>query len=305
MTVERLEIGAELVSRLVAGQFPRWRDLPVRPVSKAGWDNATFRLGEEMAVRLPSAERYAPQVEKEQTWLPRLAPGLPLPIPTPLAFGAPAEGYPFCWSVVRWLPGETAEATPPIDLPRFAADLARFLAALHAIDASDGPAAGPHSFFRGGPLATYDAQTRRAVTKLEDEIDAKACLDVWGSALAASWSGPPVWVHGDFAATNLLVDDGRLSGVIDFGCSAVGDPACDLAIAWTLLDDAAREVFRNDLPLDAGTWARGRGWTLWKALIVLAEPTNAAVHDCKLRRRDLDRVLSDHLAFGGRRSGAS
>jgi aminoglycoside phosphotransferase (APT) family kinase protein len=170
-------------------------------------------------------------VEKEQTWLPRLAPSLPLPIPAPLACGAPAEGYPFPWSVCRWLPGETAEAAPPADLAGFAADLAVFLGALQAVDASDGPAAGPHSFFRGGSLAIYDEPTRRAVAILGNEVDEASCLEVWDAALAASWTGPPVWVHGDVAATNLLVGDGQLSAVIDFGCSAVGDPACDLAIA--------------------------------------------------------------------------
>jgi aminoglycoside phosphotransferase (APT) family kinase protein len=298
MSAGRLEIGADLVGRLVAGQFPQWSDLPVRSVSKGGWDNVTFRLGEEMTVRLPSAGRYVSQVEKEQTWLPRLAPSLPIPIPTPLACGAPTEDYPFPWSVCRWLPGETAEAAPPADLTRFAADLAGFLVALQAIDASDGPATGPHSFFRGGPLATYDEQTRQAVAKLGDEVDAAACLEVWEAARAAPWSGPPVWVHGDVAASNLLVGDGRLSAVIDFGCSAVGDPACDLAIAWTFLDDAARATFRAALPLDAGTWARGRGWTLWKALIVIAELPNVNLRDRQLRRRDLDRVLADYLAFG-------
>jgi aminoglycoside phosphotransferase (APT) family kinase protein len=264
---------------------------------KGGWDNVTFRLGEEMTIRLPSAELYVPQVEKEQTWLPRLAPSLPLPIPAPLACGAPAEGYPFPWSVCRWLPGETAEAAPPADLAGFAVDLAVFLAALQAIDASDGPVAGPHSFFRGGSLAIYDEPTRRAVAILGDEIDAAACLEVWDAALAAAWTGPPVWVHGDVAAANLLVGDGQLSAVIDFGCSAVGDPACDLAIAWTFLDDAARKAFRAALPLDAGTWARGRGWTLWKALIILAGLSSVTIHDRQLRRRDLDRVLADH--FGG------
>jgi aminoglycoside phosphotransferase (APT) family kinase protein len=290
----RPAIDVALVARLVAEQFPQWAGLPIRPVVLGGWDNRTFHLGERMTVRLPSARRYARQVEKEQRWLPRLAPGLPLPIPAPLAMGAPGQGYPWPWSVYGWLDGETASAATIGDLPRFAANLAGFLSALQRIDATDGPAAGPHSFWRGGPLATYDAETRTAIAALDGRIDARAVTAVWEAALAADWDGPPVWVHGDMAAGNLLVDNGRLSAVIDFGCSCVGDPACDLAVAWTFFDGRAREAFRAALPLDPGTWARGRGWTLWKALIVYAALPGANPLDADKSGRIIADLVADH-----------
>jgi aminoglycoside phosphotransferase (APT) family kinase protein len=289
-----VEIDAALASRLVAAQFPRWAALTVRPLTAGGWDNRTFRLGQEMLVRLPSAERYVAQVAKEQLWLPRLAPGLPLPIPAPLAVGAPGEGYPWPWSVYRWIQGETAAASI-IDDVRLAVDLANFLAALQRLDTDGGPAAGAHNFFRGGPLMTYDAETRRAVAELGGRIDAAAVLAVWNAALASDWRGPPVWVHGDVTAGNLLVDDGRLSAVIDFGCCGVGDPACDLAIAWTYLEGAARDAFRAALPLDAGTWARGRGWTLWKALIVWAALPGANPLDAEASARIVRDLVKEHF----------
>ena len=267
MTVEVTE---GLVRRLVESQFPQWRNLPIRPVAQSGWDNRTFHLGEEMLVRLPSAGRYAAAVEREHVWLPRLAPHLPLSIPAPLALGAPGEGYPYPWSVRGWLAGETALAAPPSDLMSFAADLAAFLNAFHAISAEGGPAAGKDSFFRGASLATYDAQTREAVGKLAGQIDSSAVLLLWDAALSAPFTGPPVWVHGDLVDANILVRSDRLSAVIDFGQLCVGDPACDLAIAWTVFQGESRRAFRHALPLDAGTWARGRGWALWKAVIRLA-----------------------------------
>jgi aminoglycoside phosphotransferase (APT) family kinase protein len=263
-------------------------------VAGGGWDNRTFRLGEEMLVRLPSAERYVAQVAKEQFWLPRLAPRLPLPIPAPLAMGAPGEGYPWPWSVYRWIEGATAAASI-IDDVKLAVDLAHFLAALQRLDAEGGPVAGAHNFFRGGPLTVYDAETRRAVAKLGGRIDAGAVLAVWDTALAADWRGPPVWVHGDVTAGNLLVQGGRLSAVIDFGCCGVGDPACDLAVAWTYLEGEAREAFRAALPLDAETWARARGWTLWKALIVWAALPGANPLDAEKSARVVRDLLAEHF----------
>ena len=231
---DEVDINVSLVSRLVAAQFPQWADLPVTPAVPQGWDNRTFRLGAHMTVRLPSAAAYALQVEKEHRWLPKLAPHLPLSIPVPLAKGAPADGYPWQWSVYRWLEGETATAERIADLRQFATALARFLTALQRIDPAGGPPPGRHNFFRGGPLTVYDAETRQALAALEGRIDTIAANAVWEAALAASGHGSPVWFHGDVAAGNLLVRDGRLGAVIDFGTSGVGDPSCDLAIAWTL-----------------------------------------------------------------------
>jgi aminoglycoside phosphotransferase (APT) family kinase protein len=291
--ITRDAITADLATRLVAQQFPAWADLPVEPVAESGWDNRTFRLGDAMTVRLPTAEYYVAAVAKEHTWLPRLAPHLPLPIPTPLALGAPGSGYPWPWSVRRWIDGRPATEQRIADLAGFATDLAGFLVALWGADVPGGPAAGAHSFHRGGDLAVYDRETRAALATLEGQLDGTAAVTVWEEALAATATRPPVWFHGDIAVGNLLVDDGgRLSAVIDFGTSGVGDPACDLVIAWTLFDGPSREVFRRGTALDDGAWARAAGWALWKALITLAAP-DATPADRAGAARTLDRVLAD------------
>ncbi len=290
-----VEIDTALVKNLIAAQFPDWADLSVRPVANGGWDNRTFHLGETMLVRLPSAERYVAQVEKEHRFLPALGPQLPLPIPAPLGLGKPGEGYPWAWSVYAWIAGDRSSLRTIANLVVFAEDLADFLQALWKIDASDGPPAGPHNFFRGGALEVYDNETRRSIKVLADQIDVPLITEIWERALASTWKSRPVWVHGDVAEGNLLVRDGRLAAVIDFGSSGTGDPACDLVIAWTLFDGPAARAFRNRVRLDAETWERARGWCLWKALITIAgEPgTNPLVKD--EHRRWIDRIVADHL----------
>ena len=296
-SVDKAAITPALVSRLVAAQFPQWAGLPVRPVDLDGWDNRTFRLGPEMSVRLPSGRQYALQVGKEHRWLPVLAGHLPLSIPQPRAKGAPGFGYPWPWSVYGWLDGRPAAAGQLASLSQFAADLAAFLAALYRIDPAGGPEPGDHNFFRGGPLSTYDAETRDAIAVLGDDIDVRGATEVWDAALAATWRGTPVWVHGDVSVGNLLVDRGRLSAVIDFGSSAVGDPACDVTIAWTFLSGESREVFRAALPADAATWARGRGWALWKALIMLAAGRRGNQEEAG-PRRIIGEVIAEHRKAG-------
>jgi aminoglycoside phosphotransferase (APT) family kinase protein len=293
-SVDKTAITPALVSRLVADQFPQWADLPVRPVEHDGWDNATFRLGEDMAVRLPSAGQYALQVDKEHRWLPVLAGRLPLPIPEPLAKGAPAREFPRKWSVYRWLDGDHATAGRVTDPGRFAADLADFLAALYQIDPAGGPPPGEHNFFRGGPLTMNDSEARAALAALGAEIDTVRAAEVWETALGASWHGPPLWLHGDVSPENLLVRDGHLSAVIDFGCSAVGDPACDLDIAWTFMAGRSRRAFRNRLPADEATWARGRGWALWKAMMVLIGALKDDPEDAIETKRVIGEILADH-----------
>jgi aminoglycoside phosphotransferase (APT) family kinase protein len=306
------DIAPRLVAKLVAAQFPQWAELPVRRVSLDGWDNTTFRLGRELTARLPSHARYVAQVEKEQRWLPVLRRSLPFPIPEPVAAGRPTADFPRPWSIQRWIDGDSATAESVADSAAFAVDLAQFLRALHSVDAADGPAAGAHSFFRGGSLATYDVATRTAIAALADRLDAATASDVWESAVSTSWERPPVWVHGDIAPSNILVRHGRIHAVIDFGCCAVGDPACDLAIAWTFLDDESRALFRRALPLDDATWARGRAWALWKALITLLEdePAGRGRHGAVTSRRFgwsgnardvVDRVLADHVRTHRRR----
>ncbi|MQY25948.1 aminoglycoside phosphotransferase family protein [Nocardia aurantia] len=264
-------IRAELVERLISVQFPQWNGLAVTPVEHEGHDNRTYRLGDELAVRLPTAADYAPAVRKEGRWLPWLAPGLPVAIPTVLAVGVPGFGYPYPWSVRAWIQGEPADRAEIPDMTEFARATAEFVRALQSCDTAGAPAAGAHSFHRGGRPGHYDAQTRDCLARFADLVDVPAATAVWESALAAKRRGEPVWFHGDLVAGNLLVDNGKLTAVIDFGTCGVGDPACDLTFAWTALSGPGREVFRRTVDADAATWARARGWALWKALVTLDE----------------------------------
>ncbi|MEU5979910.1 aminoglycoside phosphotransferase family protein [Streptomyces sp. NPDC047315] len=293
----RAGIDAALVRRLIAAQFPQWSALPVTPVQLDGWDNRTYRLGDELTVRLPTAEQYALAIPKETTWLPVLAPALPVPIPPIVAQGAPGEGYPYDWSVRGWLDGDVARPGRIDHLPDFAVAVGEFLLALQAVDATGGPAAGRHSFHRGAPPAFYDDETRAALAALTGRVDTERAAGVWQEALDASRQGQPVWFHGDFAVNNLLTKDGRLAAVIDFGTCGVGDPACDLVIAWTLFSGASREAFRDTVAQDDAMWARARGWALWKALICLAKVVDAEDADdaaeAEGHRRVIEEVLAD------------
>jgi len=296
--VRKAEITAGLVSRLVASQFPDWADLPVRPVDVDGWDNATFRLGDTMSVRLPSSEDHVESIKKEQRWLPVLAGQLPLPIPVLLGKGKPGCGFSRPWSVHQWIDGDPVRYEQPVaDMPQLASDLADFLAALYRIDATGGPGPGQHNFFRGGPLTVYDAETQEALTVLEGHIDTGLAAEVWRAALAARWDGPAVWFHGDAQPGNLLLDHGRLSAVLDFGTSGVGDPSCDTTIAWTFLSGQSTGVFKERLPADSATWVRGRGWAIWKAMIVLVSALESGDRDdASYTTNVIYKILADHLA---------
>ncbi|WIB77817.1 aminoglycoside phosphotransferase family protein [Curtobacterium sp. MCPF17_002] len=283
MHTEVPSIDETLVRRLVAAQFPDWDGLPVREVDHQGWDNRTFRLGDDLAVRLPSAAGYVPAVEKEQDVLPYLAGRLDIAVPEPVALGAPGAGYPFPWSVRRWLDGTVVEHADGLDTERFAAEVGAVLRQLRSIPAAGGPAAGEHSFHRGAHPSAYSDEVVTALDALGNAVDRAACERVWAAATATSWEHPAVWFHGDVAPGNLLVDgDGRLSALIDFGTCGVGDPACDLVLAWTFLEGDARQVLREAAGLDADAWSRARGWALWKSLIMLAGsagPGDRAEHE--------------------------
>ncbi|MDT0445715.1 aminoglycoside phosphotransferase family protein [Streptomyces johnsoniae] len=272
-------IDDDLVRRLIAGQFPRWAGLAVARLPSGGTVNAMFRLGDDMVVRLPLTAGGAGDVSLERTWLPRLAPRLPTSVPEVLGGGRPAEGYPWPWSVYKWLAGENPVAGALSDPVALAGDLAAFVAAMRSITLPGAPQA-----HRGGPVASLDAATRTAIEELrglpQEGVDCDAAAAVWAEALEApGWNGPPVWLHADLMPGNLLVNGGRLTSVIDFGCLGVGDPACDLFPAWNLLPADAREVFREALGVDDATWTRGRGRTLSQALIALPyyRGTNAAM----------------------------
>jgi aminoglycoside phosphotransferase (APT) family kinase protein len=295
MHVDEVDTDVSLVGRLLAAQFPQWADLPIEPVHSAGTDNAIYRLGDDMAVRLPRIHWATGQVDKEHQWLPRLAPHLPLAIPVPLARGVPAEGYPWHWSVYRWLEGETATIERIADPRQAATELAQFIAALQRIDPTGGPPPGPHNSGRGVPLAARDSHTRTAIEALQGILDAGAATAAWEAALQApAWPGPPVWIHGDLQSGNLLAVQGRLTAVIDFGCLGVGDPACDLIVAWNLLSAGTRELFRAALSVDDATWARGRGWALSVGLIALPyyRSTNPVL--AANARHTIGELLADH-----------
>jgi Predicted aminoglycoside phosphotransferase len=295
MHADEVSIDKALVGRLLAAQFPQWADLPIEPVHSAGTDNAIYRLGDDLAARLPRIQRATEQVEKEHRWLPRLAPLLPLAIPVPLAKGMPAEGYPWHWSIYRWLEGENATIERIADPRQAATELAQFVTALQRIDPAGGPSPGTHNSFRGVPLAMRDAETRAAIASLHGTIDADAAIAVWETALQASaWHGRAVWLHGDLQAGNLLAQRGRLSAVIDFGCLGVGDPACDMMVAWMYLSADTRDAFRAALSVDDATWARGRGWALSFGLIALPyyQSTNPVL--AGIARRAIDEAIADH-----------
>ncbi|WP_051871607.1 aminoglycoside phosphotransferase family protein [Streptomyces sclerotialus] len=298
-------VGAALVRRLLAAQFPQWAELPVAAVGTAGTSNAMYRLGADMVVRLPRAAGAAADVVKEHRWLPRLAPRLPVAVPVPLGLGTPAEGFAWDWSVHRWLPG----ANPAVgrgapdsgvaveDPALFAAELGEFVTALRRTDPADGPPS-----YRSEPLPDRDAATRDALEALRGCVDPVAATAVWDAALRAPGpAGPPVWIHADLQPGNVLVDGGRLSAVIDFGCLGLGDPAVDLLAAWYLLPAGAREVFRAAVAADDAAWARGRGWALSVALLELRNYRESNPRMAAIARHVIGELTSDGAGGGSTR----
>lgn len=272
LTTERTTAGcptidAALVRRLVEAQFPQWAAQPLELLDPAGSDHVIYRLGEELSVRLPRHTGAMGQAAKEYEWLPRLAPHLPLTVPVPVGVGRPGFGYPWPWAVSRWVDGEVATVEALADSSDAAVRLAEFLSALQRFEPEEIPAHGVSEDLAGQPLAARDPSTRAAIAEVDGVFDAVAMTELWDAAISApEWDGPPVWFHGDFHTGNLLTVDGRLSAVIDFGGLGIGDPACDLMIAFTLMSSSSRAAFRAALGVNDATWARGRGWALSTAL---------------------------------------
>ena len=258
MPLHEDEVGTseELVRSLVRDQFPGWADLPVRRVAEFGTDHALYRLGHDLVARLPIIHWAVDQVASDARWMPVLAPQLPLAVPQPVAVGAPGHGYPYPWLVVRWLQGRTPAEGALGEAA--AADLAGFVRALHAIDTTGGPP--KTGTMRGVPLDALDDVVRTSVAEAGARVDGVAVLSVWEDALSApAWPHPPVWIHGDLLAGNLLERDGRLSAVIDFGALGLGDPAADLAPAWSVFGAEVRDHYRIATGYDEDTWRRARG----------------------------------------------
>jgi aminoglycoside phosphotransferase (APT) family kinase protein len=288
---DEVETSVDLVRALVRDQFPQWADLPVTRVAEFGTDHALYRLGDDLVARLPIIHWAVDQVASDARWMPVLGPLLPLEVPQPVGFGAPAHGYPYPWLVVGWLPGRTP-SVESLDQEGVAEDLAAFVRALHAIDTTGG--ALKTGTMRGVPLAGCDQVARSAIVEAGDRIDGRALLDAWEDALAADpWPDPPVWIHGDLLAGNLLEVDGRLAAVIDFGALGLGDPAADVAPAWSLLDAVGRERYRNALGYDDHTWRRGRGWAVLTSVTGLAYYEETAPAFTRRGLRTIGQVVDD------------
>lgn len=273
-----VDIDEALVRRLLTDQHPDLAALAIRELSH-GWDNVMFRLGDQLTVRVPRRELAAALVEHEQRWLPDLAADLPLPIPAPVRAGRPTDYYPWSWSVLPWFDGRPAGATAPDDPEQAATDLGRFLAALHR----PAPADAPENPFRGSPLADRNDAVLGRIASLATTIDVDDVTGRWRSAVEQPpWLGPPMWLHGDLHPLNVLVAGGRIGAVIDFGDITAGDPATDLAVAFSLFDPEVRPVLRAAAdspvrPIDDAMWARAEGWCLAVGLAILANSADDPV----------------------------
>jgi aminoglycoside phosphotransferase (APT) family kinase protein len=285
-------ITKHLIEDLIADQFPQWSNLEIEDVEVNGMDNRTFRLGSDMLVRLPSEEKYASQIFKEHRWLPMLAGGLSVKISTPIAMGKPSKIYPWHWSVYDWIHGQN----PKYNFDQLPLELANFLNELQKISTTDAPTPGYHNHYRGAQLSVYDNDIREAISALRHivDLDFAAILMIWEKAISSKWENNPVWIHGDLSTGNIVVNEDRLVGVIDFGCMGVGDPACDLVMAWTFFNEKNRIIFRSKLDCYTDTiWQRAMGWCLWKALRDMADYPMSTIKNMSI----INEVFKDAVAL--------
>jgi aminoglycoside phosphotransferase (APT) family kinase protein len=286
---EEVAVTSSLVRHLVASSFPQWADFPLTRVASTGTDNAIFRLGDQLGLRFPRVGWAENQIAKESEWLPRIALQLPVEVPEPLAVGEPGAGYPFPWLVFRWLEGDDMQHLEDVDFDQLARDIAAFVHALEAIDATGVPLGGRH----GGRMWADDETVRSCIEALQDEIDANLALSVWEAALEAGpWRRPPVWVHGDLLPGNVIVRDGRVTGIIDWSSAGAGDPACELMIAWAL-PPAARALYRSLLELDEPAWARARGLVVEQAVNFITYYRTSIPAGVAAASQRLNALLSD------------
>lgn len=285
----------ELAKKLIAIQFPEYAGLTVTEVEQQGHDNRTYRIGNDMLIRMPTAESYALKVPKEQELLPKLAKYLSVAIPAPIKMGKSSYDYPYPFSIYRWLEGRSANHVTlgESTLENIAFQLANFLKELQAITDVEGPSPGQHNWWRGRNVSVYNSGTREQIAKLADIIDSNSALELWEKACATKWNKAPVWIHGDYAVGNILIKDNKLSGVIDFGGTAMGDPACDLVISWTYLSGKARDIFINTMDLDEDTWLRARAWVLWKATFELCNIADKNSPAASIQKRIIDEVINE------------
>lgn len=294
MNDQTITLSITLAHKLIAEQFPEYARLPITDVEKQGHDNRTYRLGDNMLIRMPTTENYALKVPKEPELLPQLAKRLSFAIPAPIKIGKPSVDYPYPFSIYKWLPGKSINLLMLTDQEKeqLAFDLAKFLKELQAITDVKTQTPGQHNWRRGDHVSVYDVGARKQIAKLGNIIDANNALSLWDKACESKWIKPPVWVHGDFAIGNMLINNAKLSAIIDFGGVAVGDPACDLVIAWTYLSGKSREIFINEMDLDEDTWLRARAWALWKATFELCQITDKNSREADSQKQIIDEVMN-------------
>lgn len=271
-----MNITLDLTKKLIATQFPEYEGLTVTEVEKQGHDNRTYRIGKELLIRMPIDHNYALKVPIENEILPELAKNLSIPIPKPIKMGAPTDYYPYHFSIYEWIEGTSlnhSSLNEP-EINKLAIDLALFLNDLRKTSITQKVKPGQHNWWRGAHPSVYDRDTHQQIDKLKTYIDHKQALSLWNKACKTKWDKAPVWIHGDYAPGNILIKNGKLNGVIDFGCTAQGDPACDLTIAWTYFSGKSRDAFIEIINLDENTWLRARAWALWKATFELCNNQN-------------------------------
>lgn len=292
--IEKFNITPFLARKLINEQFPEYSHLPITEVEKQGHDNRTYRLGNDLLIRMPTDKAYALKVPKEQELLPKLAPHLSISIPVPVKMGLPSKDYAYPFSIYRWLEGTSINLLTLDDkvTMHLAYDLAKFLKELQSIKDIVGPEPGQHNWWRGDHVSVYDKGFREQVSNLVKIIDFTKASNLWDSACNTKWRNNPVWVHGDFAIGNMLMQNGKLSAIIDFGGIAVGDPACDLVIAWTFLNGEARDVFIEEMALDEDCWLRAKAWALWKATFELCQIKDKNSLEALVHRQIIDDVLA-------------
>lgn len=288
-----IEISIELAQKLIEDQFPEYAHLPITSVEKQGHDNRTFRLGEQLLIRLPTEEDYALKVPTEQALLPKLAPYLSVDIPVPIKMGKCSKYYPYQFSIYKWLEGTSLNflKLDEQELEELAFDLANFLKELQSIQNIEQLVPGQHNWWRGEHVSVYDAGARTQIAELKKMIDAKKALTLWEKACQTKWERPPVWVHGDFAIGNMLLINNKLSAIIDFGGLACGDPACDLVIAWTCFKHKSRDIFIQKMALDNNTWLRAKAWALWKATFELCQITDKNNMEAEIQKEIIREIL--------------
>lgn len=289
-----ITITSDLAAQLIAEQFPAYAQLPVVAVEKQGHDNRSFKLGDDLVIRMPTADTYALKVPIEHEYLPKLKPYLSVPIPEPIKMGNPSANYPFHFSIYRWLNGVSVNQVTldEFSLETLAAELAAFLKQLHQIHDLAGPKPGQHNWWRGEHIRVYSDDAEKQIYALSPYIDKEKSLSLLQKACKTCWKGSSVWLHGDIASGNILVNNRhKLAGIIDFGGMAMGDPACDLVIAWTLFSGKSRDAFIQAMQLDDATWLRAKAWALWKATFELSQIKDINSDNFFIQTRLINEIL--------------